>query len=494
MIVFAAIVSVLFALCLRFVAFRYKMYRMVGKMPGPPANFLFGNALELMRYDTQGFFEALMKYFHRYGTTIRIDLLTKSWIVFSAPADIERIISSNEFNHKASDYDLLQEWIGNGILLDNGGSWFANRRALTGAFHFKILDSYVPVFEEQAKILVRKLLASSGHPVDVFPILKLYTLDVILETSMGVQCHAQVKDSAYVQAVSDLTRIIFWRMYNTMGHADWSFRLTKLYPLYRKSIRINREFTTSVIKQRRAELLVSTSDAPKPEKGRLSLLDILLRFDITGRQFTDEEVYSQVNNFMFAGHDTTSSAITFILYACAKYPTVQQRAYEEIVTEIPASKPIDQQAINSLKYLELVIKESLRMFPPVPYFSRLIEKDATINGHRLPKGSSMIFGAYMLHHSPDHFPEPELFRPERFEQTDKRNPFAYIPFSAGSRNCIGQKFALNELKTVVASVLRQCKVELPDPDFEPKLKLEIVLKPVNGMHLQFTPRQATQLK
>ena len=90
-------------------------------------------------------------------------------------------------------------------------------------------------------------------------------------------------------------------MYNAMGFSDWTFRLTKHYQTYRKSLQINREFTTSVIKQRRVELLAAgTSDTTRPEKGRLSLLDILLRSDITGRTFSDEEVYSQVNNFMFA--------------------------------------------------------------------------------------------------------------------------------------------------------------------------------------------------
>uniref|UniRef100_A0A2M4ARZ3 Putative cytochrome p450 4d1 n=1 Tax=Anopheles triannulatus TaxID=58253 RepID=A0A2M4ARZ3_9DIPT len=487
MIAFVFLIVAL-GLCLQFIANRYKIYRSVGRVPGPPVNFLFGNALELMRYDTAELFDKLMEYFHRYGTTIRLDIMSKCWMIFSSPADIERIISSNEYNRKSDDYNILQEWLGNGILLDHGNSWFTNRRALTGAFHFKILDSYVPVFEEQANVLVRKLLESAGQPVDIFPIAKLYTLDVILETSMGVQCQAQIKDSAYVRAVSDLSHITFWRMYNPLGYSDWTFRWTKHYPVYQKSLQINKEFTTSVIRKRRAELLATASDAAVPEKGRLSLLDILLRSDLTGRQFTDQEVYSQVNNFMFAGHDTTSSAITFILYSLAKYPAVQQRVYEEIIAEIPTGKPIDQQCINNLKYLELVIKESLRMFPPVPYYSRAIDKEVIFNGIRMLKGSSVIIGLYMMHHNPDYFPQPELFLPERFEQVEPRNPFSYIPFSAGSRNCIGQKFALNELKTVVAKVLRECKVELPDPDFEPKLKLELILKPVDGMHLRFIAR------
>uniref|UniRef100_A0AAG5CX59 Cytochrome P450 n=1 Tax=Anopheles atroparvus TaxID=41427 RepID=A0AAG5CX59_ANOAO len=490
MFVLPVVIALLGVLVLRFVAFRYRVFRTVGNVPGPPANFFLGNTQELIHYDTQVFFDKLMEYFHRYGTIVKLDLLSKCWMIFSSPSDIEHIISSNQFNRKSMDYDTLQEWLGNGILLDHGSSWFANRRALTGAFHFKILDSYVPVFEEQAEVLVRKLLANAGKVVDIFPLAKLYTLDVILETSMGVRCRAQLEDSDYVRAVSDLSRITFWRMYNAIGYSDWTFRLTKHYKTYQEALRVNREFTTSVIKQRRAQVVANASTGVQEgAKGRLSLLDILLRSDLTGRQFTDDEVYSQVNNFMFAGHDTTSSAITFILYACAKYPDVQQRAYEEICSLVPPDQPLDQQHINNLKYLDLVIKESFRMFPPVPYFSRTIERDTTLNGIQLTKGTAITFGAYMMHNNPEYFPEPDQFRPERFDDEEtKRNPFVYIPFSAGSRNCIGQKFALNELKTVLSKTLRRCKVELPDPNFVPKMRMELVLKPANGMHLRFVPR------
>ncbi|KFB40893.1 AGAP002417-PA-like protein [Anopheles sinensis] len=491
MFILSMLIALFGVILLRFISFRYRVYRTVGKVPGPPANFLLGNALELIQYDTQVFFDKLLEYFHRYGTVVKLDLLSKCWIIFSSPNDIEQIISSNQFNRKSLDYETLQEWLGNGILLDHGSSWFANRRALTGAFHFKILDSYVPVFEEQADVLVRNLLASCGKPVDIFALAKLYTLDVILETSMGVRCRAQLEDSDYVRAVSNLSRITFWRMYNAMGYSDWTFRLTKHYKTYQEALRINREFTTSVIKERRAEVLAGkgVESSPEDQKRRLSLLDILLRSDLTGRQFTDHEVYSQVNNFMFAGHDTTSSAITFILYACAKFPEVQQRVYEEICSAVPHDQPLTQQHINELKYLDLVIKESLRMFPPVPYFSRTVERNTTFNGIELAKGTAITFGAYMMHNNPEYFPEPHLFRPERFEDgATKRHPFVYIPFSAGSRNCIGQKFALNELKTVLSKTLRCCKVELPDPNFVPKMRLELILKPADGMPLRFVPR------
>ncbi|XP_053679855.1 cytochrome P450 4d2-like [Anopheles nili] len=488
--------TLLFGLCallIRFVAFRYKMYRAVVRIPGPPVNFLFGNVLELAKYDTQLLFEKFIEYFHRYGKTIRLDLFNKCWIIFSSANDVESIISSNEFNRKSLDYNILQEWLGNGILLDHGNSWFTNRRALTGAFHFKILDSYVPIFDEQADVLVRKLHSFKDAPVDVFSLAKLYTLDVILETSMGVRCNAQLEDSAYVRAVSNLSGITFWRMYNIMGFSDWSFRLTKHYKTYKESLRINHEFTTSVIKQRRAELLASsdtTSDDTNSEKRRLSLLDILLRSDITGRQFDDQEVYSQVNNFMFAGHDTTSSAITFILYACAKNGGVQKRMLEEIMDVIPDDQPISQQHITKLKYMDQVIKESFRMYSPVPYYSRHIDRDTTINGVPVQKGWTIVFGAYMMHHNPEYFPEPDQFRPERFDESEEnRNPFVYIPFSAGSRNCIGQKFAMNELKTVLSKIIRNFKVMLPEHGYAPKMKMDLVLKPVNGMNLCFFYRR-----
>ena len=139
----------------------------------------------------------------------------------------------------------------------------------------------------------------------------------------------------------------------------------------------------------------------------------------------------------------------------------------------------------------MVIKESIRIFPPVPYIGRQVHEDVEVDGDIIPAGTNLSLSIYNMHHNPEYFPEPKKFIPERFEtikDNDKVHNFCYIPFSAGSRNCIGQKFAMYEIKTVISQIVRHFKIGLIDEAYEPILKGEIVLKPAEDLPLKFYPR------
>ncbi|XP_055606986.1 cytochrome P450 4d1-like [Uranotaenia lowii] len=467
-------------------------------IPGPRGLPLLGNAPEVARLDTTELLEKMFIWTSTYGARTKFDLFTKFWIMHASPEDIEKIATDANFNRKSNDYDVLQEWLGNGILLDHGQSWFVNRRALTPAFHFKILETFIPTMQDQAMVLVQKLLASGGRPVDIFPAMKLYALDVLLETAMGVRIGVQQNDSEYVRAVAGLSHITFWRMTNFMGYAEWTFRWTKHYKPYQEMLKVSDDFTMGIILKRRAELVdgvIEEVDENENEmKKRIPLLDKLLQLEVEGRRLTNEEIRAQVNTFMFAGHDTTSSALTFIVFLLAKHPEIQKKVYDEIVSVIGSSKsipPLTTAMLNELKYMDLAIKEALRIYPTVPFMSRTIDADQEVAGVTYPKGTIISLGVIFMQRNPKYFPQPTRFIPERFSmETDaeKRNPYTYIPFSAGSRNCIGQKFAMNKIKVLLIYVLTFCRAELEDPDFEPRLKAELILKPVDGMPVRFLPR------
>ncbi|XP_055635297.1 cytochrome P450 4c3-like [Toxorhynchites rutilus septentrionalis] len=470
---------------------RKRFLRALHSIPGPKGLPLLGNAAEGILCDPAEFHDKLEQWVKQFGTRIKIDLFTKFWILHSSPEDIEKVATDSRFNRKSEDYNQLQEWLGNGILLDHGPSWFVNRKALTDAFHFKVLENFIPTSQQQSEILVGKLLASNGQAVDIFPIMKLFTLDVILETAIGVTCDAQLNDSDYVKAVAGLSHITYWRMFNVMGYSEATFRFTKYYRPYREMLKINNDFTMDVIKRRRDEFYKEARE--EGGKKRCALLDKLLQMEIEGRKLTDEEIRNQVNNFMFAGHDTTSSALTFIVFLVAKHPEVQEKLYEEMnrVLADGMIPTLNPRILSDFKYMDLVIKESLRMYPPVPYFSRTIDSETEVSGVTYPPGTTVSLGVYFMHRNPDYFPEPLCFKPERFSfdaDQEKRNPYVYIPFSAGSRNCIGQKFAINEIKVALIYIVLRCRFRLDDPTYDPKLKAELVLKPVGGIPVRFTPR------
>jgi cytochrome P450 family 4 len=170
----------------------------------------------------------------------------------------------------------------------------------------------------------------------------------------------------------------------------------------------------------------------------MALLDVLLKSTIDGKPLTNEEIQEEVDTFTFEGHETVTTTISFVLYLLSHHPEIQQKVYEEIQAE--TGKSLTYNSLQSLKYTESVIKETLRLFPPVPIYSRRIEEDLEIDGRVIPANSNLNLLAYVIHKDPRYFPEPEKFIPERFDDLKYtvENQYVFVPFSAGPRNCIGE--------------------------------------------------------
>lgn len=194
---------------------------------------------------------------------------------------------------------------------------------------------------------------------------------------------------------------------------------------------------------------------------------------------------------MFEGHDTTTSATNWTLYLLGLHPEIQARVHEELDNIFGCSdRPVNTTDLRELKYLENCIKESLRIFPPVPFYGREVKEDVMINNYHIPANTSINIMTYALHRDPKQFPNPEVFDPDRFlpENSKNRHPFAYIPFSAGPRNCIGQKFAMMEEKIILSNILRHYRVESNEPRDKIVILGELILRPGNGNQLKLFPR------
>lgn len=166
-------------------------------------------------------------------------------------------------------------------------------------------------------------------------------------------------------------------------------------------------------------------------KRRLAFLDMLLISQMEGMSLTDDEIREEVDNFMFAGHDTVSSAIAFTLHLLSQHPNIQKQAYEEVLAAMRDGK-------ESMPYLEAVIKESLRISAIVPFFSRQVTEDFNVGSLTVPKGVNIVVLAYMVHRDERYYSQPEKFDPTRFLQDNNdSHPYSFVPFSAGPRNCIG---------------------------------------------------------
>jgi len=223
------------------------------------------------------------------------------------------------------------------------------------------------------------------------------------------------------------------------------------------------------------------------KKKRLAFLDILLEASESGMSLTDEYIRAEVDTIMFEGHDTTANSMAFASYLLARYPKVQAKVRAEL-NEIfggDADRPCTPEDLSKMKYLGMVMKEALRLYPIVPCMTRITDQELVIEGKRIPPNTDLYLHTFTLHQDERWFPDAKKFDPERFtpEATAARHPYAYVPFSAGSRNCIGQKFAQMEQRVVMSAILRKYELatDVSREDFDAAVTPELVVKPGKGV-------------
>uniref|UniRef100_A0AAG5CW78 Cytochrome P450 n=1 Tax=Anopheles atroparvus TaxID=41427 RepID=A0AAG5CW78_ANOAO len=474
-----------------------------GKLGGPPAYPLIGNGLLFADNTPADFLPTAGRLIKQYGKCFRLWLGTEMLIVVSDPKDVEVILSSNKYIDKSVEYNYIRPWLGEGLLTSTGRKWHSHRKVITPTFHFKILEQFVEIFDQQSSTFVKVLkpYAESGKSFDIFPQVTLCALDVICETAMGTKVNAQLNsESKYVQAVKDITILVQMRLFNFLIRYDFFYQFSNNRRKTQEALKVLHGYTDSVIKSRREELAkhggAQSRDINENDMGikkKVAFLDMLLQATIDGQPLTDLEIREEVDTFMFEGHDTTTSAISFMLQSLAKYPDVQQKAFDEVRSIVgdDRSQPITLAMLNDMSYLELVIKETLRLYPSVPMIGRRILEDTNINGKIFPAGSNAIIMPFFLGRDPDNFPNPEKFDPERFNverSAEKTNPYQYVPFSAGPRNCVGQKFAMAEIKSLVSKVLRNYEILAPAEQHDESYVSELILRPGNGINIRLQPR------
>lgn len=246
-------------------------------------------------------------------------------------------------------------------------------------------------------------------------------------------------------------------------------------------------------------LIASTTDSNERKQPK-AFLDLLLdKLNSSGAQtLTDEEIREEVDTFMFEGHDTTAMALSWALFLLGHHLDIQRRLQEEVdqyfdnnSTASGRDEQVQLDDIKKLKYLDCVVKEALRLCPSVPFIGRQTTKDMDIQGYDVPAGSVIFVLIYQLHRNKEIFPEPERFNPDRFldVHTNRRHPFAYVPFSAGPRNCIGQKFAKAEMKTILLHLMRNFTFESVTDLDKAKVQMEMVLRPKNALEMRISLRK-----
>ncbi|ESO89206.1 hypothetical protein LOTGIDRAFT_154296 [Lottia gigantea] len=478
--------------------FKIKSF-MLNKFDHDHPHWLFGHLLQLPKV----FNDAGLRY--KRERTARYRDFCLSWIgpllpvvAITSPIGARALLKTAE--PKGNMYQMLKPWLGEGLLLSSGEKWARNRRLLTPAFHFEILKPYLVIKNRAADVFCKKFekYAVSGDFFDVCSVVTMFTLDVILQCSFSYETNCQDQGSGhpYVKAVNELGRLLSKRVMNPLLHSDLIYYLTQDGRQFRKHCIYVHSITEDIILSRRAALKKNNATSERKissRRGCQDFLDILLmakdEHDIGLR---DKEIRDEVDTFLFEGHDTTASAISWTLYSIAQHGIVQCRLQKEIDSLLYNRKTDDLLAsdLNQLMYLSMCIKESLRLHCVVSAIMRQVTRDFTVdNGKTIPENTLTSILIYCIHHNPHIWEDSLEFRPERFspENIDKIPTFSYIPFSAGPRNCIGQNFALHEIKVILVKVLHRFFLEL-DPSHKPGKLESMVMRAENGIKIKVTQR------
>ena len=467
----------------------YRKCKAVRDIPGWPTHWLWGN-LHQMRLD-----ETFMNEVNDYATKNRYKL-TKGWIGPFLPrvvvhhSDLARKVLK-EPKHE-NGYSLLKPWLGDGLLISQGKKWFRNRRLLTPAFHYEILKPYVEVYNSCLEIMLKKWTTSAkeNEPVKLFEAVKLLSLDIVMRCVFSFESNCQqegTKNHPYIQAVCDLIELTAARFVTLHHRVDWIYYLTANGRKYRRACKVAHDYSEMVIKERRKVLTENQVNV----RGRkyLDFLDILLTAaDEDGNGLTDLEIRDEADTFMFEGHDTTTSGMSWTLYCLAKYPEHQEKIREEVRSVLMGRECLEYDDLKDLKYTQWCIKEAMRLYPPVFVIFREASADLELDGHIIPQGMVIDVAIRMIHRNPDIWKNPDDYDPLRFHpnSVEGRDPFAYLPFSAGQRNCIGQNFALNEEKLVIASIVHRFKLSLVK-DHKVEMCPKVVLRTTNDILINLTP-------
>lgn len=299
----------------------------------------------------------------------------------------------------------------------------------------------------------------------------------------------------YRKAIHALEIVMVERVCNPLMYFWPYFYICGSYKEHVRNLKIAHDFSSRIIERKRAQTKRRTVlDSENGRKQRYAMLDTLLEAENEGL-INHQGICDEVNTFMFEGYDTTSTCLIFTLLMLALHENIQDQCFEELQDLFANNMELTVFNYNQLVYLECVIKESLRLFPPVPFLGRVCTEESAINGLIMPKNTQINVHVYDIMRDPRYFSNPSKFQPERFlqENTLDRHPFSFIPFSAGQRNCIGQKFAILEIKVLLVSILRNFKL-LPVTRLEDIIfKYGIVLRSQENVSIKLTRRRVPNL-
>jgi len=408
----------------------------------------------------------------------------KPFFMIRAPEHLERVLVSRQENYiKSFQYRLLAVGMGEGLLTNEGSSWERQRRVIQPMFAKRHLGRFA---EHMTAAIGSSLMAwlerPDGEPVDVAAQMTGLTLDVVGRALFGAELAGDATRIGPAVVVGLRTGVFAARLQLAFAPPRWVidrgravFRLPVLTPRlarFRRAIATIDEVVHRLIDERQAD--------PDADPGDLLGLLLAAR-DEDGRGMSREQVRDELVTFMLAGHETTANGLAWMWYLLSRSPEARDRLHSE-VDEILGGRVPTADDVDRLPYTSACFQEALRLYPPAWVIEREAVADDEIDGHPIPAGATLIMPTYLIHRDPRLWPNPEGFDPRRFlpENARAHPRYAYLPFGAGRRVCVGAGFAILEGTLIAAMIAQRFTFDLA-PGVRVVPEPTVTLRPRDGL-------------
>lgn len=448
--------------------------KQAGRVPPGPSRAAAVRMLAVMTRDRLGMMTAAAE---RYGDAVRVPVGPKTLYLFNHPDYAKHVLADNSGNyHKGIGQVHARRALGDGLLTSDGELWRKQRKVIQPVFQTRRLAQHAGAVAEQGAQLVARLRGhSGGGPVDIVHELTALTLGVLGRTLLDTDLDDFHSIGDSFAAVQDQALFEL----ETLGAVPMWVPLPRQVR-FRQARRDLQRVVDHLVADRSAEagertdalsrLIVSAGREPDPRVGRQRLRDELV-------------------TLLLAGHETTASTLGWALHLVDEHPEVRERLHAEAV-EVLGDRLPEYDDLRRLRYTTMVLMESMRLYPPVWILPRIAQAPDVIGGYRVPARADVLVCPYALHRHPDFWPDPDRFDPERFapERAADRPRYAYLPFGAGPRVCVGSNLGLMESAFVLALLVRELRLTkvpghrvTPEPMLSLRIRggLPMTVQPLN---------------
>ncbi|WP_049937874.1 cytochrome P450 [Haloplanus natans] len=434
--------------------------------PGPRGEPVFGNSRQYAR-DPFGFLSACES---AYGDVVSVEFGPLDAYILTNPTDIERVLVGDHERYRKPSFqqDELGRLLGDGLLLSEGETWRRQRDLATPAFDMSRIADIAGTMASHAEAAVGDW--SAGDELDIESEMARLTVRIIADAMLGVDLSAErvraiqeTLDPLGKRFEPDPVRFVTPDWVPTRGNRAFEDAVERLEGI-----------VDDIVSERRGTEGHADDDDPP-----MDLLSILLRAQRRGDQ-SDAQLRDEVLTMLLAGHDTTALTLTYACYLLAEHPAVEGRVHAELDSVLDGAPTFAD--TRGLTYLDRVLQETMRLYPPVYAMFREPVVDVKLGGYRIPAGAAVMCPQWAVHRSRRWWTGPERFDPDRWARgrAAGRPRFAHFPFGGGPRHCIGKQFSLLEAKIILATVGREFRLDYRG-DGDLSLQGSLTMHPANGM-------------